>query len=242
MEKTEWDIPKESGDSINLSMEKGNQLFIVGVNGSGKSALLQWLFSKCPHQNIKWITAHRQTSLRSGATTFTPREYKQFYENYLRYNRNDAARYLDDYGSEVQSATLYDLENKYNLINESIANHHRNQNIPKATEIALESPSPFDQINELLKHGKLNVTLERAEDRSIIANHSQGQSFDIRKMSDGERSAMIIAAPVITAKRGTVFLIDEPEKHLHRSISEPFLTALFNLRKRLCIYYFNSRY
>ena len=180
---------------------------------------------------IKRITAHRQTSLSSGATNFTPEQYKQFYVNYLNYNRNDASRYLDNYSSEVQSAILYDLENKYNLINECIANHHRNQDIPKATKTALESPSPFDQINEVFNHGRLNVKLERTEDRSIITNHAQGQSFDITKMSDGERSAMIIAAQVITAESDTVFLIDEPEKHLHRSISQPFLSALFDLRK-----------
>ena len=38
-------------------------------------------------------------------------------------------------------------------------------------------------------------------------------------------------AHVITAEPDTVFLIDEPEKHLHRSISQPFLSALFDLRK-----------
>ena len=75
------------------------------------------------------------------------------------------------------------------------------------------------------------LILKEQKTGSIIAKHSQEQSFDISKMSDGERSAMIIAAHVITAEPGTVFLIDEPEKHLHRSISQPFLSALFNLRK-----------
>ena len=47
---------------------------------------------------------------------------------------------------------------------------------------------------------------------------------------------MIIAGHVITAKPGTVFLIDEPEKHLHRSIIQPFLSALFDLRSGDCIF------
>ena len=128
-------------------------------------------------------------------------------------------------------AILYDLDNKYNTINESIADEVRKHDMTRAKETAHELRSPFDQINELLDRGRLNIKLERAEDRSIIAKHSQGQSFDIPKMSDGERSAMIIAAHVITAEPETVFLIDEPEKHLHRSISQPFLSALFNLRK-----------
>ena len=50
-------------------------------------------------------------------------------------------------------------------------------------------------------------------------------------MSDGERNAAIIAATVLTVEPGTVLLIDEPERHLHRSIIEPFLSALFERRK-----------
>lgn len=47
---------------------------------------------------------------------------------------------------------------------------------------------------------------------------------------------MIIAAHVITAEPGTVFLIDEPERHLHRSILQPFLLALFARRREDCAF------
>ena len=39
-----------------------------------------------------------------------------------------------------------------------------------------------------------------------------------------------MAANVRTVESGTVLLIDEPERHLHRSIIEPFLSALFGQR------------
>ena len=226
-----WNIPRILGDSIELSVNNGDQLFIVGPNGSGKSALIQYLVSNTETDKIKRITAQRQTSLRPGNIDFTPAQRINFNRNYLRYNRNDASRYLDDLSTEEQSVILYDMDNKYNTINEDIANDVRNQDMEKATETALKSKSPFEQINELLDQGRLNVNLKRTEDRSIIAKHSHGQSFDITNMSDGERSAMIIASHVITAEPETVFLIDEPEKHLNRSISQPFLSALFDLRK-----------
>ena len=44
-----------------------------------------------------------------------------------------------------------------------------------------------------------------------------------------------MAASVLTAKSGTVFLIDEPELHLHRAIIEPFLSALFK-RRNDCVF------
>ena len=47
-------------------------------------------------------------------------------------------------------------------------------------------------------------------------------------------NAAIIAAHVITAEPETVLLIDEPERHLHRSVIQPFLSALFALRREDC--------
>ena len=78
---------------------------------------------------------------------------------------NNESRYLDEYSSDEQSAILYDLDHKYNTINEDIANEVRKRDMTEAVGVDLKSPSPFNQINELLDHVKLNVNLKRTEDR-----------------------------------------------------------------------------
>ena len=50
------------------------------------------------------------------------------------------------------------------------------------------------------------------------------------EMSDGERSAVLVATDILTAGSGSLFLIDEPERHLHRSIITPLLTSLISAR------------
>ena len=135
MEKIEWKIPKKSNDpddSIELSVNNGDQLFIVGPNGSGKSVLIQYLVSNTETDKIKRITAHRQTSLRSGNINFTPEQREQFRENSLDYNKQDRSRYLDRFSSEEQSAILYDLDHKYNTTNEDIANNVGKKDFAKA--------------------------------------------------------------------------------------------------------------
>ena len=82
-----WNVPRISGDPIELSINNGDQLFIVGPNGSGKSALIQYLVSNTETDKIKRITAHRQTSLRSGDISYTPEQRKRYNEIYLDYNR-----------------------------------------------------------------------------------------------------------------------------------------------------------
>lgn len=50
------------------------------------------------------------------------------------------------------------------------------------------------------------------------------------ELSDGERNALLIAVTVLTVKKGTLLLIDEPGRHLHHSIISPFLKLLFSER------------
>ena len=233
MEEITLEIPRISNDPITLTLKKGDQLFIVGPNGSGKSALMQ-RFAVNP--NFKWITAHRRTLISSEKNNLTL-EGRQESETRRRNNISQYnARWVDSHSGDDWSRILFDLEAKENAIDKSIAQHVRNENISEAEKIAAESQLPFDQMNELLELGRLEVTLERAGDQSILARHPKGALFSIVQMSDGERNALIIAGHVITTGSGTVFLIDEPERHLHRSIIQPFLSALFDLRKDDCIF------
>ena len=235
MEEIKLGIPRtlNNPNPINLTLKNGEQLFIVGPNGSGKSALMQRFAS---NHNFKWITAHRQTWISSAKNNLRPEDRQSTETNRRSYTSKPAARWTDSHSAGDWSAILFDLEAKENAIDKSIAQHVRNQNTSEAEKIAAESRLPFDQMNELLELGRLKVTLERAEDRSILARHPQGVPFSVVQMSDGERNAMIIAGHVITAEPGTVFLIDEPERHLHRSITQPFLSALFDIRREDCAF------
>ena len=236
MEEIHWEIPRISDEPIQLTVNNGDQLFIVGANGSGKSSLMQRLAVQARDKKIKRITAHRQTWFDSGNIDFTPAARQEYDRETPRYNTRSEALWRDLRPQEDLSAILFDLVAKENSRARAIARHVDNQDLTKAQDLSAELSSPFDQINELLDYGKLKVTVENSNDQDLLARHLQGESFSIAEMSDGERSAVIIAAHVITAESGTVFLIDEPERHLHRSIIQPFLSALFALRSGDCAF------
>lgn len=231
MEKIDWNIPRISKHPINLTLKNGDQLFIVGANGSGKSALIQRFVAEHPQNGIKRITAHRQTWFNSGSIDLTPANRQQYAQQNFNYDRSYEARWKDSNPGWNLSAVLFDLVAKENTRARSIARYVDNQDHKKAKEVSAKSIAPFDEINELLSLATLTVTIENSNDRNLLARHPNGQPFSIAEMSDGERNAMIIAAHVITADPETVLLIDEPERHLHRSIIQPFLSALFERRK-----------
>ena len=60
----DWNIPQSSGPDLSMSLGVGDQLFMVGANGSGKSALIQQLVSSNPNMTIRRISAHRQDMVR----------------------------------------------------------------------------------------------------------------------------------------------------------------------------------
>lgn len=228
----EWKFPRISEDPLPITLEPGDQLFMVGANGSGKSALIQYLVSSKPNDNrIKRISAHRQTWFNSGSIDFTAHNRKQFEKNRVQWDRRFDSRWMDHGAQERQAAVLFDLVAEENARARSITRHIDEKNPEGANELASQSVSPFNQLNELLALGTLTVSLENSNDEEILARHRNGSvSFSIAQMSDGERNFTIIAATVLTVKAGTTLLIDEPERHLHRSIITPFMLALFERR------------
>ena len=129
------------------------------------------------------------------------------------------------------SSVLFDLTANENTLARKIMNLAYANDL-EAVQTTIEREVPvFERINQLLNIGRLDVTIENADGEQILARrHGYADPYSIAQMSDGERNAVIIAADALTVSAGTVLLIDEPERHLHRSIIEPLLTALFELR------------
>ena len=116
-----WNIPRLSGEPLDLSLEANDRVFVVGANGSGKSALIQRFVSEHQGTGVRRISAHRQTWLDSGSLTLTPLGRKQFEQNNSSNERNDTARWRDSNSQQKQSAVLFDLVARENTRARSIA-------------------------------------------------------------------------------------------------------------------------
>ena len=225
-------IPRIDGKQLSLTLEDGEQLFVVGANGSGKSALLQHWISSDDEGKISRISAHRRTWFETGSIQLTHDDLRRFDRMGGVYERRPDALWKDRDAARKQSAVLFGLVEEERIRTRSIASHVGSGDAEKAAKVASESPSPFDRINELLEKGMLDISIQESSDggEMLVSRGNAGQAFSIVQMSDGERNAFIIAATVLTVRPGTVLLIDEPERHLHRSIIEPFLSALLECR------------
>ena len=224
-------IKLTNGENLAIPLEPGIPLYVVGPNGSGKSALIQHAVTQLGAENVRRISAHRQTHLDSAAINATPHSRKQFYEQLSRQERKPIYRW-SEFDSEARLASLlFDLTAKDNALARRIMTHAFENDMEAVQGITTSEQPVFAQINNLLHVAGLSVTVENSGGEEILARHGQGSvPYSMAQMSDGERNAVILAANVLTVDSNTVLLIDEPERHLHRSIIEPLLSALFALR------------
>ena len=230
-EVTELTIPRICGGPLKVTLKPGNHIFVVGANGSGKSALIQHLVSSNRLRAFRRISAHRQTWFESEGIDLTPRARREYGEHISQWEVQNSARWRDEFSQQKQDAVFFDLVASENFLARRAKLLVQKGNLEEARRVVLEEVAPFATVNELLAQGSLNVKLELTEDEEILAyNHCGGDLYSLAKMSDGERNAAILAATVVTAKSGTILLIDEPERHLHRAVIEPFLTGLFQQR------------
>ena len=227
------EIPTLSGASLALEIADGDHLFIIGANGSGKSALIQHIVSSHHNDKITRITAHRQTAFDSERPTFTHPDRHQFDQQVRNRDLDYDSRWKEErqFGQQKQLAILSDFIARENTHARSVRNLVREKRLEDAERLVAEDLSPLERINQLFRIANLTATLMLSDDGEMIAHHGdESSAFRISHLSDGERSATIIAATVLIAEPGTVVLVDEPERHLHRSIIVPFLSALFEQR------------
>jgi ABC-type branched-subunit amino acid transport system ATPase component len=221
-------IPRHDGGGLEVSIDVGQTLFVLGANGTGKSALMTLLYGG--HQGrARRISAHRQTWMNSNAISLSPEQKRSHEIGMIGIDAQPTARWKDDYSAVRPTIAVYDLIDAENVRARAIAGAVDGDDMPLA-KLLSGRPAPIKIINELLRLSNIPVEIAVKESDQIIARKSGGRPYSAAELSDGERSALLVAATVLTAKPGTLILIDEPERHLHRSIISPLLTHLFARR------------
>lgn len=221
-------LPLPTGQPLNFTIDVGQVLYILGANGTGKSSLLQRFYST-HRQNGRRISAHRQTWFESNAITLSAHEKKNTESYILNEDANPQSRWKDPYSAQRASVAIYDLIDAENVRARSIAGAVDNKDVNLAVELS-KKDAPIKIINELLRLSNIPVAISVREAEQVMASRNGGPQYSISELSDGERNALLIAASVLTCKPGSILFIDEPERHLHRSIISPLLTLLFSKR------------
>lgn len=223
----QFTIPTTNGQ-VQVGLAKGKSLFILGRNGTGKSALVHYIHGMCRHLaggKIVYLPGSRPTYFDGDSLNMTANGRSQFEANILSWDASPDVRIRPISGTSRNERAIYDLQAAEVQYRVQAANEIELEGASSPAIARLQSKSsPLDRVNRLLQQANLPI-------RTVIASgelkaERGGSTYSISKMSDGERTALIMIADVVAAKTGSIFIIDEPELHLHRAIIAPLLSSL----------------
>lgn len=221
-------IPETNGSPLAVTLNVGQCIFVLGANGTGKSSLMQRLYST-HNGKAQRISAHRQTWFSSSSITLSAAQKRSATDYILKGDMDTSSRWKDDHAAQRAHIAIYDLIDAENIRARNIAGAVDSGNFDLAKTLA-KKEAPIKIINELLRLSNIPIEISVKENEQVLASKSGSAPYSVAELSDGERNALLIAASVLTVAPGTLLLIDEPERHLHRSIISPLLTLLFAKR------------
>lgn len=220
-------IPGYAGE-VQVPIRPGLITIVLGANGTGKSALVQRLVTQMKGRCI-YLPGSRPSYFDSDILNITPLTRRQLENSFLGQDQNPVTRYRSISGTQRNDKAIYDLQSAEVQFKLDAAEKIGREGASSDAVALLQSrTSPLDRANHLLRQSNLPIQIV-VENAQLMAARS-GSDFSIAKMSDGERAALVIISEVKSAPSGMVFLIDEPELHLHRSIVVPMIKSLVGER------------
>lgn len=224
-------IPSVNDDAETITLNKGGVLFILGANGAGKSSLI-YKIMKSLNENINTvlISAHRNIGFDNSVIDMSNSEFSSVL-NGIKSNvkYNDTFRWKTG-DSRNNKLPIIRLKHSINRRNRDVAEKIDAKDVSGAMNVRI---SPQKTINSVLETSGMSIKLCHDDDDNISVLNTKyipPAKYSISELSDGEKNAITIAADVISALPNTLFIIDEPERHLHRSVSSPLLSELVAIR------------
>lgn len=224
-------LPAPDGTSKTIEIAHNGSVVIVGANGSGKSRLGAWI-ERNPAENaiVHRISAQRALNLPDYAVI---KSLEQSTNDLLWGNENPQyANIQHKWGHRWGGRPETHMQDDYGKVLSTLfarnADRDRKHTLETRTkkEYIPVSDAPIDTLiklwNEILPHRTISL-----EDGKVSVRHvSLGKEYHGKEMSDGERVALYLMGQCLCAPSGSILVIDEPESHLHSSITQPLWNKL----------------
>ena len=199
-----------------FELKNSETIVFVGANGSGKSRLgdaigLQQPIPPCrlsPNRSISIDPYIQADKLYETALKFDKNSDTNMLESF-NINRNNQVK-----GRKTQQIENFNEKNKYSSDFEMLTWEVFSNNsvdTDKMCEVWNKILPDCQLILDKLQIGTKIINVRQNKYRTIFSNDH---------LSDGERGIFFIIGIVLMAKKNSLIIVDEPELHLHRSISK----------------------
>lgn len=226
-----WQVPTSDDKFVTLEAQPGEAITVVGANGAGKSALATWIAERTERNRLRRVLAQRRVWIQNSGPNISPAQRESYFSNMEGWDRSSDSRFLDHADGQRGDIAMFDLLGKIGAENRRASDLLYGERLPEQSDVDALGARVSDVLNSVLERSGILVAIQLTEKQTFVAKHrALGVEYPIVQMSDGERSALLLAAEVLVASPDSVIMLDEPERHLHRSISARLIEALIEAR------------
>lgn len=224
-----------------IELEFGKPIVLLGANGAGKtrfSVRIEELNDPAFNSNqIEKSHIHRLSAQKSLTieTSIPIYDHESSEKNLFIGN---SEYYATKSGNRFQSNPVTSMLNDYRqalsllFSDAQIELQREHDEAKKCVKEEKPIPNPADTVvdraqriwNTLLPHRTIDLS------GNGVHVHCNGQKYHGKEMSDGERVMLYMICQALVVKPNTLFIIDEPELHIHKAIVKELWTTLENER------------
>ena len=176
------------------------------------------------------MVAHRKNAFKTDIIDYSNSDYKSASQRVFNDSRSASSRYRTAWEDDRTAVPIVRLKNK--ATSHAVKSMQHLKAGGKTEELVLHNE--IDLVNNIFKNSGFNLEFIIDEEANLMVNnfsYEPVKKYSLSRMSDGEKSALIICCEVLCANSGALIVLDEPERHLHKRIVSLLLSNLIEARR-----------
>lgn len=233
--KFAWKVPTQSGPQ-KMTLRSGETMIFIGANGSGKTRLAAYVEDALGIKAHR-IAAHRALDLNEVQIVGEDIARVALITGVSTKSSPIQARVANRWRGQANVALLQDFDQLLQVmfaqqVNITAQSHQQ----LKYKIYTSPQQTYFDKLKaiweNLILHRSIHISGDSitAYIRPPTGTPSASVHYSASAMSDGERSIFYLIGQVLVASEKSLLIIDEPELHLHRSLSVKLWEELTSAR------------
>jgi len=228
-------LPPKADGSEEL-LQDVRSIVILGANGAGKTRMGSWLEQQT--LNITHRISAQKSLAMPAEVSPKSKETAELEFHYGGYSDNrqwleSGGRQHFRWGEKPNTHLLNDYEKLMILLHTE--EYEESVKFKDCYSPGSTLPKPVTKLDrvqqvweKLLPHRKL---VKRASKIEVIpATGNVSSTYNVTEMSDGERVIFYLIGEAICAKQNSIIIIDEPEMHIHKSLTKKLWDEIEQMR------------
>jgi ABC-type branched-subunit amino acid transport system ATPase component len=233
-------LPKKINSPVDIVFEDVKSIVVIGANGSGKTRFGSRIEESYNNQTHR-VSAQKSLSMPTEVSPKS-RERAELEFWYGTYNDNlnwleTAGKKNSRWGNNLNTYLLNDYDKLMVLLHTE--EYETSIKLKEQYSPGMTTPKPITKLDrvhniweKVLPHRKLIKSAGKIE--TYPSNKPQDK-YNAAEMSDGERVIFYLIGEIVCAKDNSIIIIDEPEMHIHKSITKK-LWDLVEIERPDCVY------